>query len=145
MQSIILIILIGLIGGVAVGIQSPLASMISQRLGVLESVFIVHLGGALVVLIPLLYYGGGKLGQWQMLPWYTLVAGAFGVIVITAISYIIPRAGVAVSVTTVVAGQLLVGMLLDHFGVLGAIEKPLDATRIFGIAVVLIGVWLTVK
>lgn len=145
MQSIILIILIGLIGGIAVGIQSPLASMISQRLGVLESVFIVHLGGALIVLIPLLYYGGGKLGQWRMLPWYTLVAGGFGVIVITAISYIIPRAGVAVSVTTVVAGQLLVGMLLDHFGGLGAIEKPLDATRIFGIAVVLIGVWLTVK
>jgi len=37
--------------------------MISQRLGVLESIFIAHLGGALVVLIPLLTYGGGKLGN----------------------------------------------------------------------------------
>ena len=46
MQSIIVIILIGLAGGIAVGIQAPLSSMISQRLGILESVFIVHLGGA---------------------------------------------------------------------------------------------------
>ena len=34
MESIFFIIVIGLIGGFAVGLQSPLASMISQRLGV---------------------------------------------------------------------------------------------------------------
>src|SRR5689334_5923075 len=101
MESILFIIIVGLIGGFAVGLQSPLASMISQRLGVFESVFIVHIGGALVALVPILYYAGGKLGEWRSLPWYTLAAGAFGVVVISAISYIIPRAGVAVSVTTV--------------------------------------------
>jgi transporter family-2 protein len=145
MESIVFIILIGLIGGVAVGVQSPLASMITQRLGVFESVFIVHIGGALLALIPLLYYGGGKLGQWRIVPWYALMAGFFGMIVIAAISYIIPRAGVAVSITTVVAGQLLVGTILDHFGLLGTMEKPLDPTRILGLVVVLVGVWLTTK
>jgi len=145
MESILLIILIGLAGGVAVGIQSPLASMISQRLGLFESVFIVHLGGAVVALIPLLIYGGGKLGQWRSLPWYALGAGIFGLIVIGAISYTIPRVGVAAAITTIVAGQLLVGTILDHFGLLGAAEKSLDATRIIGLVVVLAGVWLTVK
>jgi transporter family-2 protein len=144
-ESIFLIILIGLIGGFAVGIQSPLASMISQRLGVFESVFIVHMGGALVALLPILYAGGGRLSEWRGLPWYTLAAGVFGVIVISAISYIIPRAGVAVSVTTVVAGQLLVGTILDHFGWLGGMHKPLDATRTIGLVVLLAGVWLTTK
>src|SRR5258706_15646442 len=100
------------------------ARMIIQLLGIIENVFIGHLGGALVALIPLLYFAGGKLAQWKTLPWYTLVAGAFGMIVIAAISYIIPRAGVAVSVTAVVAGQLLVGTILDHYGLLGAVEKP---------------------
>ena len=47
MQSLVLVILLGLLGGIAVGIQAPLASLISQRLGVLESIFIVQLGGAL--------------------------------------------------------------------------------------------------
>ncbi len=145
MESILLILFIGLAGGIAVGLQSPLASMISQRLGIFESVFIVHIGGALVALIPLLFIGGGKLGQWRSLPWYALFAGVFGLIVIGAISYMIPRVGVAASIITVVAGQLLVGTILDHFGWLGAAERPLDLTRVIGMIVVLVGVWLTVK
>ena len=145
MESILLIILIGLAGGVAVGLQSPMASMLTQRLGVFESVFIVHLGGALIALLPLLFYSGGKLAQWRSVPWYVLGAGVFGLIVISAISYMIPRVGVAASITTIVAGQLLVGTILDHFGLLGAMERSLDPTRALGLAIVLLGVWLTVK
>lgn len=145
MESVILIILVGLAGGVAVGLQAPMASMISQRLGIFESVFIVHIGGAIIALLPLLFVGGGKLSQWRGVPWYLLGAGIFGLIVIGAISYMIPRVGVAASFTTIVAGQLLVGMILDHFGLLGAAERSLDVTRIIGIIVVLAGVWLTVK
>lgn len=145
MESIFLIILIGLAGGIAVGLQGPLASMISQRLGPLESVFIVHVGGALIALLPLLFMGGGKLAQWRQLPWYTLVAGAFGLVVISAVSYTIPRVGVAAAIITIVAGQLLVSTILDHYGLLGAMERPLDTTRAIGLAVVMVGVWLTVK
>ena len=145
MESIILIILVGLAGGVAVGLQSPMASMITQRLGIFESVFIVHIGGALIALLPILFYSGGKLSQWRSLPWYVLGAGIFGLIVIGAISYMIPKVGVAASITTIVAGQLLVSIVLDHFGLLGASVRSLDLTRLIGIVVVLAGVWLTVK
>ncbi|MGB8980500.1 MAG: DMT family transporter [Anaerolineales bacterium] len=145
MESVLLILLIGLAGGVAVGLQSPMASMITQRLGIFESVFIVHIGGALLALLPLLFYGGGKLAQWRSVPWYVLGAGVFGLIVIGAISYMIPRVGVAASITTIVAGQLLVGTILDHFGLLGATGRTLDPTRALGLAIVLVGVWVTVK
>jgi len=145
MEPVLLIILIGLAGGIAVGLQSPLASMLSQRLGIFESVFIVHLGGAILALIPLLFYSGGRLSQWRSVPWYALCAGIFGLVVISAISYMIPRVGVAAAITTVVAGQLLVGMMLDHFGLLGASERALDLTRVSGMIVVLVGVWLTVR
>ena len=145
MQSIIVIILIGLAGGIAVGIQSPLSSLISQRLGILESIFIIHLGGALIALIPLLIYGGGKLGNWRTLPWYALGAGAFGLVVIFSMSYMIPRVGVATALIILLSGQLLIGTVLDHFGLLGAIQRPVDFTRVLGFAVVLLGVWLSVK
>ena len=145
METIFLIILIGLAGGVAVGIQSPMASMITQRLGLFESVFIVHIGGAIIALIPLLIYGSGKLSQWRSVPWYVLGAGVFGVVVIAAISFMIPRVGVAAAITTVVAGQVLAGALIDHFGLLEAHLRPMDLTRAIGLAVVLFGVWLTVK
>jgi transporter family-2 protein len=145
MEAILLIILIGLAGGVAVGLQSPLASMISQRLGLFESVFIVHIGGALIALIPLLIFGGGKLAEWRSLPWYVLFAGVFGLIVIGSISFMIPRIGIAAAITTIVAGQLLVGTILDHYGLLGSAGRPMDVSRIIGLAVVMAGVWLTVK
>ncbi len=145
MQSIILIILIGLAGGVAVGIQAPLASMISQRLGIMESVFIVHMGGAIAALIPLLYYGGGKLSQWRTVPWYALCAGIFGLVVIFSMSYMIPRIGVATALIILLAGQLFIGTVLDHFGLLGAVARPLDITRVLGLGAVLAGVWLSVK
>jgi bacterial/archaeal transporter family-2 protein len=145
MESIFLIILIGLVGGVAVGLQSPMASMLTQRLGIFESVFIVHIGGALIALIPILVYGGGKLPQWRNVPWYVLGAGVFGLIVIAAISYMIPRVGVAAAITTIVAGQLLVGTILDHFSLLGAMGRSMDLTRAIGLLIVLVGVWLTVR
>src|SRR5512145_1328707 len=145
MESIIVIILIGLAGGVAVGIQAPLSSMISQRLGVLESAFIVHLGGAIVALIPLLIYGGGKLAHWRTVPWYALGAGAFGLVVIFSMSFMIPRIGVAPALIILLSGQLLVGSIMDHFGLLGAVQRPLELTRVIGLAVVFLGVWLSVK
>lgn len=145
MEAILLLLLIGLAGGVAVGLQSPLASLLTQRLGVFESVFIVHLGGAVIALIPLLFYGGGKLSQWRSVPWYALGAGVFGLVVIAAVSYMIPRVGVAASITTIVAGQLLVGTILDQYGWLGASIRPLDVTRLVGLGIVLFGVWLTVR
>lgn len=144
MESIILIILIGLAGGIAVGLQGPMASMISQRLGIFESVFIVHLGGALAALIPMVIYGG-RLGQWRSVPWYALGAGAFGLVVIASISYMIPRVGVAAAITSIIAGQLLVSAVLDHFGMLGASVRAFDAQRLLGLGVVFVGVWLTVK
>lgn len=145
MESILLIIFIGLIGGIAVGLQSPLASMITQRLGLFESVFIVHMGGAIIALIPLLIYGGGKLTEWRNVPWYALGAGIFGLVVIGSISYMIPRIGIAAAITTIVAGQLLVATILDHYGLLGAAGRSMDLTRGFGLVVVLVGVWLTLK
>jgi len=108
-------------------------------------VFIVHLGGALAAFVPLLIYGGGRIGGWRNVPWYTLGAGVFGLVVIGALSYMIPRVGIAVSITTLIAGQLLIGTALDHFGLLGVVQRSFDFTRAIGLTVVFIGAWLTVR
>ena len=57
----------------------------------------------------------------------------------------IPRIGIAAAITTIVAGQLLVGTILDRYGLLGSSGRSMDLTRAFGLAVVLAGVWLTAK
>jgi len=144
MQPIFFIILIGLAGGMAIGIQGPLSSVITQRLGSLESVFIIHAGGALAALMPMMFVGS-RLGEWRSVPWYALGAGALGLIVITAMGYMIPRIGAAGALITLMAGQILVASILDHFGWLGVAQRSMDIQRIIGFAVVMFGVWLTAK
>ncbi len=145
MENLVLVLMVGLAGGIAVGLQAPLASMMSGRLGTLESVFIVHLGGAILAGLPLLAIRGGNLGAWHDVPWYALAAGAFGLVVLSAVSYTIPRIGVATTVTLIVVAQLVTAALLDHFGLLGATVRLLDPVRLLGIGVLLAGTWLIMR
>jgi bacterial/archaeal transporter family-2 protein len=117
----------------------------SGRMGVLESVFVIHLGGALVVGVPLLLRGGGTLGHWRSIPWYALTAGVYGLVVIAAVSYTIPRIGAAPTVVLIVAGQMVISTFIDHFGLFETGQRPLDLTRLVGIAVIFLGVWLMVR
>ena len=130
MGSLGFIIFFGLMGGIAVGLQGPLASLMSQKIGVLESVFYIHLGGTIAALIPLIFYGGRDLSRWNELPWYVLGAGALGLVVISAFSFMVPRIGVAPSTVLIVAGQLFVGVILDHYGdvlyKLGRVDDAVD-------------------
>jgi bacterial/archaeal transporter family-2 protein len=145
MQTLLPILLIGIISGVAVGLQSPLASMITQRLGMLESIFIIHIGGAILIAIPLVFLGGGKLGEWRSLPWYALLAGSMGLVVVGGVSFMIPRVGVATAITLIIAGQLIISSVLDHYGLLGVQPRLIDLQRILGLLIVFLGAWLTVR
>ena len=145
MENFILVLLVGLAGGVAVGLQGPLASMMSGRLGTLESVFIVHLGGAILAGLPLLVMRGGNLGAWRDVPWYALAAGTLGLVVLSAVSYTIPRIGIATTVTLIVVAQLATAALLDHFGLLGATVRVLDPARLVGIVVLFAGTWMIMR
>ena len=145
MPAIIVVVIVGLLGGIAVGLQGPLSSMISQRIGTMESAFIIHLGGTLAAFIFLTSVGGGHLGSWRTVPWYALGAGVLGLILVSAVSYTIPRLGIAATVTLIVTGQLTVGAMLDHFGMLGAAIRPLELSRLIGLGVVFVGIWLMVR
>jgi len=145
MQILIPVILVGLLSGIAVGVQSPLASMITQRLGMFESIFIIHLGGTLVAVIPLVILRGGNLGNWRSLPWYALVAGALGLIVVGGVSFMIPRIGVAASITLIIAGQLAISSVLDHYGLLGVHIHHMNWQRAIGLLIVFVGALLTVR
>ncbi len=145
MSTLFLVVFLGLVGGVAVGLQSPLSSMIAQRTGSMESVFIVHLGGAVFAGTFLLLQRGGNLGQWRSVPWYALCAGALGLVVISAVNHVIPRQGAITLYFLVITGQIVIGALIDHFGLLEVSARPLDPARLVGFVVLAAGVWLVVR
>jgi len=132
-------------GGLAIGFQSFSTGILGDRVGIMESVFIIHLGGFVLSALILVFLRGGNLGAWRSVPWYVLTSGFFGVIILAAYSFAIPRVGMAVTITLAITTQLLLGAILDHYGLLGSVQHPLDLRRILGIVVLFGGTWLIVR
>lgn len=140
-----IIIIIGLIGGIAVGIQTPIAGAMGQRIGGTASSVVVHLSGFILSAVLLLLRGGEKIRDWNTLPWYMLIAGFFGVLLFQTITIVLPRLGATPMLVLIISVQLLTGMVLDSFGWLGVIARPMDITRSAGIALLVLGGYLIVK
>ncbi len=132
-------------GGLAIGFQSFSAGILGHRVGVMESVFIIHLGGLVLSALILVFMRGGNIGVWKSVPWYVLTSGFYGVIILAAYSFAIPRVGMAATITLAITAQLLLGAILDHYGLLGSVQHPLDLRRILGIVVLFGGTWLIVR
>ncbi len=138
-------IIISLLGGVAIGLQNPLASLMGQRIGILQGAFIIHLGGTLLAGGLILAVPGGNLAAWRSVPWYALGAGALGVALVSAISFAIPRIGVAATVGLVVATQIIIAAWRDHSGLLGASVRLFDTWRFVGVVLLMVGAWLVLR
>jgi len=138
-------VVVSLLGGVAIGLQNPLASLMGQRIGILQGAFIIHLGGTVVAGALILAVPGGNLAAWRSVPWYALASGALGVALVSAISFAIPRIGVAATVGLVVAVQIGIAAWLDHHGFLGASVRMFDSWRLVGVILLLGGAWLVLR
>lgn len=73
-------------------------------------------------------------------PWYSWVGGALGAFYVTAIILAFPKIGPALTFGLVVAGQMTVAVLLDHFNVLVAQQAPISLWRILGVVLIIAGV-----
>lgn len=140
-----LVIVIGLIGGAAVGLQSPLAGSMAQRIGGTASSLVMHFSGAVFSAILLFLRGGERIREWKTLPWYMLTAGIFGVILYQTIAVTLPRLGSTMMIVLIIIGQLVLGVIVDHFGLLGVVQRPLDLPRILGVFALILGGYLISK
>ena len=145
MNAMLLVIMIAVGGGAAISFQSLFSGVIGEKLGIIESVFIVHLGGLLLAGTLLLVIGGGNMASWRSVPWYALCAGFVGVAIVASISYAVPRLGLATTLTVTIVAQLVMGAIIDHFGLLGATHHSLDLSRIVGMLILFVGTWLIIR
>jgi transporter family-2 protein len=141
----VIVALVGIIGGIAVGVQSPIAGAMGQRVGGSASSLIVHMSGMILSAILLWMKGGEKIREWQTLPWYMLIAGVFGVILYQTINFTLPKLGSTLMITLIITGQLITGVVIDHFGWLGVAQRPIDLPRILGMGALLLGGYLISK
>lgn len=111
-------------------IESPVyASFISFVIGAL-----VIFSYALVSHQPVAWAG------LRTIPVYTWLAGVLGAFYVTAVIFLFPRLGPALTFGLVVAGQMGLSVVLDHFNILVVQPHLFTIWRLLGIMLVIMGV-----
>lgn len=83
-----------------------------------------------------------SLGTAARIPWWGWTGGLFGATYIALAILLVPKLGSAAFIGLLVAGQMVMSVLFDHFGWLGLAQRPLDLTRAAGVLLMVAGVAL---
>lgn len=135
------------IAGVLVGMQAPINARLGRTIGSVQAATFSFVAGTIALaLVASLFYGGlGSFGQVGKAPWWALVGGLLGAVYVTVAILTVRTLGVSGLTAIVIAGQLTAAVAIDRFGLLGISKQPIGATRVVGLALLVVGVVLVVR
>ncbi len=97
------------------------------------------IGAVTAVIIGLTGWQAGALAPLKDVNLLLLTAGALGAMLVFAIAFLIPRVGAATLFITLLAGQVITGMVMSHFGWLGSEVEPITLMKIVGVVLMIGG------
>jgi transporter family-2 protein len=138
---------IAVIAGLAGSVQVAMMSRLGERIGVLEALaFSTAVTAALAfVILVLAHHSVSGFERAVHQPWWMLLGGVMGLIIVLAITYAGPRIGVAATVGILIAGQLVMGAAIDRFGLFGSEKIALHWPRVLGIVLLAAGAALSLR
>jgi transporter family-2 protein len=128
--------------GAFLSVQPPINAVMARQLNspLLAASISIAVSLVLVVAIWLVWgKGAGDLSQIKSLPWWVTVGGLVGVVFVAGGVLVAPPLGVALFFVCVVAGQLLGSTLADQVGAFGMPVKPVNAMKVLGLGLVVVG------
>jgi bacterial/archaeal transporter family-2 protein len=143
----VMALLLAALSGVLMAVQGSLNAALSKAVGILESTFIVHITGTIIVVLLLyvLRLGKGNMALYGQAPWYAYLGGAVGVGIIYLVVSSIPKVGVANATTAIIVGQVLAALAIDHFGLFGLQRMPCGWCQLAGLLLLAVGAKLLLK
>src|SRR6201996_8942849 len=100
------------------------------------------IGAVTAVLIGLSGWHSGALNGLKDVHPLLLTAGALGACLVFAIAWLLPQVGARAMFITLIAGQVLGGMILSHFGWLGSPVQKISVANLIGAVIMILGVVL---
>lgn len=129
-------------GGAMMSCQAPINAALRNHVGVFESSLVSFLVGTLALVVVVAVAGKGSLGAIKNVSWWHLLGGLIGAIFVTATLLAAPKIGVTGMVVATLAGQMTMALLIDRFGLLGIPARPIELTRLAGLALLVVSVVL---
>jgi transporter family-2 protein len=136
-------ILLTLMAGIAVAVQAGLLSQAQKSLGPVMTAGLSGLAaGACGIAAALLFARPEVLGP--RAAGLALLSGCLGAFIVASIAYGTGQGGIARTLSLVIGMQLIVGFLLDSFGVFGG-GASAGLPKVVGIVLILVGGLLVVR
>ncbi|MEZ6055856.1 MAG: DMT family transporter [Planctomycetaceae bacterium] len=130
----------------------PLQAIINGRLGqVVANPFLAALisffsGFAALVLVLLATTPGVPSlppgTSFGKIPWHLFSGGVLGAVFVTTVLVLVPRIGAANVIAATIVGQLIMSVVIEHFGILGAPQSNVTLTKVAGCALLICGMLL---
>lgn len=98
---------------------------------------IVVIAALLILRVP-----APEVGRALQGPWWLWIGGVLGALYVAGAAALTPRLGAAGFLVLVVAGQMVMAVVADHFGWMGLAGRPLGWGRVAGLLLMLGGVLL---
>ena len=135
-----------LAAGIGIPILATLNANLGARIGGPAVAGVVLFAVALLSAFSVaLLTGPGAFSNLVGQPKHLFLGGVLIAFYVLSITWIAPQFGLGNAVFFVLLGQLISAGLIDHFGLFGARQQAITATRAAGIALMIAGVALTQK
>lgn len=148
-MNLLLYVALAFLGGAVTPVQAGLNRALGERLGGAAFATVTNfiVGAILSSGVAALLVGAGSLARPNLaatrgLPWWGWLGGACGVTLVFTAAFSVGRLGYAGLIVSIVTGQLVVGLVLDHWGILGQMPRAVTWPRALGVCLVLAGMAL---
>lgn len=122
-------------GGLATRLQNP---MLASTVALLAATCVIATALLLTEGVPRIRFD-------PSIPLWFYLGGVFVAIYILGMTWVAPRFGIGNAVAFVLLGQLISMALIDHFAWFSAAHYPITAQRVLGLALMTVGVFLSVR
>ena len=135
-------IIIAFMSGAFLPIQAGLNTRLGKTIeSPVHASLISFIVGALAVLVfSLITKQPVSWAGLRSAPGHVWLGGILGAFYVTAIILAFPRIGPAMTFGLVVAGQMIISVLLDHFNILVTQQHPVNVWKLLGIVLIVAGV-----
>lgn len=136
-------LIIALAAGVALATQSAINTQLAKAMSG-EAVIATFISFA-VGTIVLFFIAWVKTDLWGNLstvpsqPWWKLIGGILGAIVVFTTVLLAPKLGITAMLFFIIVGQLITAATIDHFGLIGMPIREVNITKFIGLIIVAFG------
>jgi bacterial/archaeal transporter family-2 protein len=140
-----LAVVLAILAGFAGSVQVAVMGRFGDRIGVVEALFFATCVQLLLSLGILLVarLGTGRLGDAFQAPPWMWIGGVMGLTVVFTITFAQPRIGATATIGILIAGQLVMGAVIDRFGLFGVEQIGISWPRALGIGLLGVGAALS--